>query len=116
MTKKWNYEKQLGLPLEFIDCSRKKNYAKFEKSIKKVCPISKPIYKYATRHQLFFRSHKMRHTSFIPDFFNAKENVNSLFVIKYLLTRHDVMPLILHIFQCNLLTFSQCLDHCTVEV
>jgi peptidase E len=35
MTKKFKYEERLGLPLEFIDCSRKKNYEKFEKTIKK---------------------------------------------------------------------------------
>ena len=34
MTKKWQYEKRLGLPLEYIDCSRKHNLNKFKKYIK----------------------------------------------------------------------------------
>ena len=38
MTEKFEYEKRLGLPLEYIDCSRKKNYEKFEKTIKE-CKI-----------------------------------------------------------------------------
>ena len=40
-------------------------------------------------------------TFFISDIFNAKENVNILFVTKYLLTRHYVILLLLQIFQCT---------------
>ena len=34
MTKKWNYEKKIGIPIEYIDCSRYKNIEKCKKSIK----------------------------------------------------------------------------------